>query len=143
MMNKLSIHVLTACFAFAPLYAVSAGFDGSSVFTCASIDVMECLPGQGCNEVRADAVDIPRFIRVDVKNKQLTTGTAADPRKTAIERMEQVEGKLMLQGAEDGREGQRDGVAWSMAVSADNGDMVLTASGDGVAFVVFGACTSL
>jgi hypothetical protein len=142
-MKKLYVHMVTAFLAIAPFAVVSAEFDGSSVFTCASIDVMECLPAQGCNEVRADAVDIPRFIRVDVKNKQLTTGTTDDPRKTAIERMEQVEGKLMLQGAEDGREGQRDGVAWSMAVSADKGDMVLTASGDGVAFVVFGACTSL
>ena len=49
----------------------------------------------------------------------------------------------MLQGAEDGRRGERDGVGWSMAVSKDRGDMVLTASGDGVAFVAFGACTSL
>lgn len=56
---------------------------------------------------------------------------------------EEVDGKLMLQGAEDGRRGERDGVGWSMAVSKDRGDMVLTASGDGVAFVVFGACTSM
>ena len=50
---------------------------------------------------------------------------------------------MMLQGAEDGRKSDRDGVAWSMSVSKDKGDMVLTASGDGVAFVVFGACTSM
>ena len=141
-MKKLYACVITAALSTVP-YAVSAEFDGSSVFTCASIDVMECLPAQGCKKVSADAVDIPRFIKVDITNKQLTTGSASDTRKTDIERVEEVDGKMMLQGAEDGREGQRDGVGWSMSVSKDKGDMVLSASGDGVAFVIFGACTLL
>jgi hypothetical protein len=50
---------------------------------------------------------------------------------------------LLLQGAEEGREGVRDGLGWTMSVDIDRGDMVLTASGEGVAFVVFGVCTSM
>jgi hypothetical protein len=57
-----------------------------------------------------------------------------------IERFEPVDGKLMLQGAEDGYEGISDGVGWTIAISEDTGRGVLTASGDEVAFVVFGAC---
>ena len=58
--------------------------------------------------------------------------------------MEKIDGKLMLQGAEDGREGGTpDGIGWSMSVVENSGNMVLTASGDGVAFVIFGACTSM
>lgn len=142
MMKKLYVRVVTAMLAIMP-FTTSAEFDGSSVFTCASIEVMECLPGHGCKKVMADAVDIPRFIKVDLKNKQLTTGSVGDKRTSTIERAEEVDGKMMLQGAEDGRKSDRDGVAWSMSVSKDKGDMVLTASGDGVAFVVFGACTSM
>ncbi|MFQ5644323.1 MAG: hypothetical protein ACE5FQ_11590 [Thiogranum sp.] len=142
MMKKLYVCGAVA-FASAMPLAVSAGLDGSSEFLCASVDVMECLPTSGCNRVAADDVDIPRFIRVNVKEKRIVTGAKDDKRVTAIERVETVDGKLMLQGAEDGREGgERDGVGWSLSVVEDSGDMVLTASGDGVAFVVFGACTS-
>ena len=143
MMKKLYVCGAAALVSAMPL-VVSAGLDGSSTFICASVDVMECLPIKGCNRVAADDVDIPRFIEVDVKNKQIVTGSKGDKRKTEIERVEKVDGKLMLQGAEDGREGgERDGVGWSMSVVEDSGNMVLTASGDGFAFVVFGACTSM
>lgn len=39
-------------------------------------------------------------------------------------------------------EGIRDGLAWSMTIDQISGKMVLTASGDAVGFVVFGACTA-
>jgi len=144
MMKKLYVCGVAVLVSAMPI-VVSAGLDGSSEFICASVDVMECLPTKDCSRVAADAVDIPRFIKVDVVNKQIATaGSAGDERKTDIERVEKVDGKLMLQGAEDGREGGApDGIGWSMSVVEDSGDMVLTASGDGVAFVVFGACTSM
>jgi len=143
MMKKLYVYGAAALVSAMPLVA-SAALDGASKFICASVDVMECLPTEGCNRVAADEVDIPRFIKVDVKNKQIVTNSKGDKRKTAIERVEKVDGKLMLQGAEDGRKGgEPDGIAWSMSVVEDSGDMVFTASGDGVAFVVFGACTSM
>ncbi len=55
--------------------------------------------------------------------------------------METLDKKLFLQGADDGIEGVRDGLAWSIAISEDTGRLVLSASGDNVAFVIFGACT--
>ena len=55
--------------------------------------------------------------------------------------METLDNKLFLQGADDGIEGVRDGLAWSIAISEDTGRLVLSASGDNVAFVIFGACT--
>jgi hypothetical protein len=124
-------------------YAVSADYVGPEVFTCASMEVMECLPAKGCSRVSPDVVDIPRFLKVDMKNREITAVRADDTRKSGIERLEEVEGKLMLQGAEEGRVGVRDGVGWTMSVDRDRGDMVLTASGEDVAFVVFGACTTL
>jgi len=45
-----------------------------------------------------------------------------------------------LQGAEDGIEGVIDGLGWSLSISEDNWDMVLTGSGDEVGFVIFGSC---
>ena len=60
-----------------------------------------------------------------------------------IERSETVDGKLMLQGAEDGVEGVRDGLGWTLAIGQETGKMSLTASGDEVGFVIFGACTAI
>jgi hypothetical protein len=48
-----------------------------------------------------------------------------------------------LQGAEDGYEKMRDGLGWTMAISEETGQLVLTASGEQVAFVVFGAALIL
>ena len=46
----------------------------------------------------------------------------------------------MLQGAEDGYANLKDGLGLTLTVSEDTGQVVLTASGEQVAFVVFGAC---
>ncbi len=54
--------------------------------------------------------------------------------------MELVDGKLILQGAEDGYQSVRDGLGWTITIAEDTGRVVMTASGDKVAFVVFGAC---
>jgi len=59
-----------------------------------------------------------------------------------IENLEHIDGKLILQGAEDGYKEVRDGAGWSMAISEETGKMVLTESGDQVGFVIFGACIS-
>ncbi len=42
-----------------------------------------------------------------------------------------------------GIEGVEDGLAWSFAISKKDGEAVLSASGDGVAYVVFGVCTPI
>jgi hypothetical protein len=51
-----------------------------------------------------------------------------------------IEGKLILQGAEEGYAGIHDGLGWTIAINIANGEAILTASGEGTAFVVFGAC---
>ena len=50
---------------------------------------------------------------------------------------------MILQGAEDGYEKMRDGLGWTLAIAENSGQVVLTASGDQVAFVVFGAALTL
>lgn len=124
--------------------AGAAEFDGSAPLICASMEVIECLPAEDCMRVTPEAVDAPQFIRIDFKANEMNAASASGATKTtAIERSEKVDGKLILQGAEDGVEGVRDGLGWSLAIAEDTGKMVLTGSGDAVGFVIFGACTSL
>ena len=133
---------LLALFAF-PLPSAAGDFDGSKPMVCATIRATECTPGGGCSEVPPESLGLPRFAVIDVPQKVIhPTRDTGIKRVTAIERMESVDGKLILQGAEDGIEGIRDGLGWTIAIAVDTGELVLTASGDAVAFVVYGACTT-
>ena len=122
--------------------AVAGNFDGSKELLCAVMDIMECIPGGKCQEVTAEEVGIPNFLRIDINEKKLSATFGDGSKKnSAIKNIEKIDGKVILQGAEDGIEGIRDGLGWSLAIDEENGKMVLTASGDAVAFVMFGACT--
>lgn len=124
------------------LPAVAGDFDGSKPMLCAVIDIVECGPGGNCQQLTAEDAGIPRFLKVNFKAKKITATRASGSKKsTTIKNSEHVDGKLILQGAEDGIEGVRDGVGWSIAIAEDTGNMVLSAAGDEVGFVVFGACT--
>jgi hypothetical protein len=126
-----------------PLTVVAGDFDGSKPLICAVIDVVECGPGANCEEKAPEDINLLRFFRIDFKKGMISgTGEAGAGRSTKIEHLEEVDGKLILQGAEEAREGVRDGVGWTMALSKDTGELVATASGDQVAFVMFCNCTT-
>ena len=141
-MKKLGVIAFGFCVSILAVPVGAADFDGSKPLLCASVDVMECDAGAECFRTTPDGINAPQFYRVNFKEKKIIgilQGKEGPP--SLIERMESVDGKLILQGAEDGWEGIKDGVGWSLAISEETGRMVLTASGDDVGFVIFGACT--
>jgi len=122
--------------------SVAGVFDGSKPLYCALMDTVQCLPGGECQELEAEDVNLPDFLVIDFKKKTITTTKEGGmQRSSTIENRELIDGKLIVQGAEDGVEGVRDGLGWSIAINESTGKMVLTGSGDDIAFVVFGACT--
>ena len=122
--------------------ALAGDFDGSKELICAVIDLVECQPGGKCQQVTAEDVGIPQFLKINFKEKKISaTHADGSQRNTTIENFERIDGKIIIQGAEDGIEGVRDGVGWSLAIAEETGKTVLTASGDEVGFVIFGACT--
>ena len=124
------------------LPAVAGDFDGSKPLICAVMDLVECQPGGKCQQVAAEDVGIPHFLKINFKEKKISATHADGSKKsTDIENFEKIDGKIIIQGAEDGIEGVRDGVGWSLALAEETGKLVLTASGDEVGFVIFGACT--
>jgi len=143
-MNKTAVTALALASACLALPAGAGSFEGSEPLICASAEILECVPVEGCKRVAAESVDAPRFIRIDFKTNTMSSERADGGARTSqIERSETVDGKLMLQGAEDGFEGVRDGLGWTLAIGQDTGTMSLTASGDAVGFVIFGACTPM
>ncbi len=124
--------------------AAYAAVDGSETVICAAVEITECVPDAACQRVSARDAGIPRFLRIDFASQQITrTKPSGDDITSPIERSEVVDGRLILQGAEDGLEGVRDGIGWSLSIDETSGNMVLTGSGADVAFVIFGACTPL
>ena len=143
-MKKSKLASLSLCAALVSLPVTADMFDGSEPLICALADIVECLPGGQCERVTAESVNAPRFWRINFEDKQLTTTRAAGTEQSsAIERMETLDNKLFLQGVEDGAENVQDGLGWSLSIAQQSGNMVISASGDDVAFVAFGACTPL
>lgn len=121
--------------------APAADLDGDQPFLCAVAEIYECSLDEGCTDLSTDDVDLPAFIRVDFAAGELggvlddgTVRTSKALNKQVLER------KLLMQGVEQGYEGERDGSAWSIAVTQDTKEMVLTSSTDESGFVVLGSC---
>jgi len=142
-MNRLIVIMLAiCCISFGPTLVIASDFDGSQPLLCTVNEVTECLAGEKCKEVSAEDINLPRFFWIDVGKKTIQSKKQGDDaRKSQIDQVKHVDGKLILQGAEEGSGDFRDGFGWTIAIMEDTGQMVLTASGDLVGDVAFGVCT--
>jgi len=119
----------------APHAAAAAGkFDGSAPLLCVPTDIHECAADAECKRVTADSVNLPQFLRVDVKGSKVHAGEAG--RESPFSRVDHLDGTLLLQGGQNGR-------GWTMTISETTGKMSATITATGEGFVVFGACTLL
>ena len=135
-MRKLIVMGLAViCIYFVPFSSMADDFDGSQPLLCATIKAIECGPQGECFHGMAESVNLPQFFKIDFKKKTITaTKESVNKRTSSIKTKERFDGKLILQG-------MGDELAWSLAISEQTGKMVITASGEEVGFVVFGACT--
>ena len=143
-MNKTLMFIMALfCIPTIPLRSMAADFDSSKPFVCTVIDVTECIMGEGCKEVTAEEINLPRYLWIDTRKKTIQSKKEADESRISnIDQVKVVDNKLMLQGAEQGIEDVQDGFGWTVAVMEDTGYMVLTASGDLVGNIAFGVCTT-
>lgn len=131
MKNLMTMALPVMAFLFAT-NAAAANLDSSRPLICAAVDAVDCSAFDQCQRVTPQMVNLPRFIRIDLQNKELS----GDGRKTPIEHVTHVEHQVIMQGVRGGR-------AWSMSLSTQTGDLTGTVTDDGFGFVVFGVCTSL
>lgn len=135
MIRVVSIIALVALFSLFASYAAAADFDGSKPLLCAITDIMECPQDGQCREVSIQDANIPRFLEIGFEKKEISeVGFAKEERRTEIKGMEKTETYLMLQGSQNNR-------GWSMTISQENGEAVISVAGARAGFVVFGACT--
>jgi hypothetical protein len=100
--------------------------------TCALSKAFECTTA-GCTELSLREIALPRFFRMDLNGRTITSLDRAVPREpTKIAAVDRHEGKLVLHGAEKR--------GWSMTVGEASGDLTLSATDPDGGFVVFGSC---
>ncbi len=116
--------------------AFAGDFDGTKPLICAVIRVLECPEeGSDCEWKRAQDIDVPQFIKINFEEKVISgTGTKGQFKSAKYENMVFTDGRLILQGIQNGR-------AWSMVIKDETGRMNVSAVDDQVAFIIFGACT--
>jgi hypothetical protein len=112
--------------------AAAAKYDGSTPLLCVPIIINECGPDGTCRHVTADSVNLPQFVKVDVKSHKMHSEETG--RASTVGSVEHANGDMILHGGQDGR-------GWTMTISEETGKMLATITADGAGFVVFGACT--
>ncbi len=130
-----------ACLGLLAASPANADLDGSEMLICSVAEVYECNLDDGCMDLSADTVEIPSLFRIDFGQGTIT-GRLDDgsERESMARHKETLENKLVMQGVEQGYEGERDGSAWSLTITQDTAEMALTASGDETGFVFLGSC---
>lgn len=124
------------CLILTPLSSSAGQFDGSVPLLCAVIQVVECDADGECYPVQPEIANIPRFLKINFKNKTIS-GTEESGRKgtSQIKNIDRAKGNMILQGSENGR-------GWTMVISEETGKMSATVSDDQAGFVIFGATTT-
>lgn len=120
------------------LSAAAAGnYDGSKPLLCSTIVAVECGLDGECVRGSAELIDAPQFFRIDFDAKEVHTSKRAEEGKVSrFHSLQALDDRLVLQGIDNG-------LGWSMVISADDGKMDVSAAGDEVGFLLFGACTVL
>jgi hypothetical protein len=128
-MARISAVVLAITIIFGAVQVMAAGGD---IRTCALTRAIECIPDEGCVEWTIQEIDLPRFVRIDLKSKTITSLDKDVARTTKIASVERLEGLTVLHGTELR--------GWSIGLGENSGTLTLTASGESEGFIVFGSC---
>ena len=124
--------------------AVCADIDGTQPLAGVTGKIIEINEYRINDDVDADTVGLPKKFLVDFQSRTLRPTKDSVIRKTIVfKSVDHIEDMIVLQGIDEGVDGVDDGLAWSLAISKKNGKSVLSASGGGVAYVVFGVCTPM
>ena len=127
--------IALAVLALAVAAPASAALDGSTPLLCAITTIVECDDTGQCQRIATSQhPDFPAFLRVNV-GQRLITDAQAIGRKTEIKSASRLDGRLILQGGENGR-------GWSAAIAEDTGRMSAGVVADKFTFALFGACTT-
>ncbi len=128
------MRVIAGFFVFALLAVVSPALAGDLMDTtkpllCASIEALDCDPGEPCDRGIPDNMGAPQFLRIDFAKNEII----GPLRTTKIRSTDKDDDQIVLQGYEIG-------LGWTLAIDRYTGHMRATFAGGNASFIIFGAC---
>jgi len=141
MINVIRRFILPVCLGVLAASPALADLDGSKPMICSAAEVYECNLDEGCVDTSSDTIEVPGLFRIDFGSGEISGILDDGSARTSVARHKEIlESKLVMQGVEQGWEGERDGSAWSVTITQDTAEMAMTASADETAFVILGSC---
>lgn len=115
--------------------ALAENVAGVSEMICAAAQAQICFETGECYAATPVELDLPDFVIIDTKKNRISTTEASGlNRSTEFSKVDRVDGRIMLQGIENGR-------AFSFTIHESTGRMTAAIARDGLTVSVFGACT--
>ena len=112
-----------------PFPTLAGNFDGSKSLYGSVDKILEINQFKIKDNVDPDTLGFPRKFVIDFENRIIRPSKDSLVRRACIiKRVEHIENKLILQGAEEGVENVDDGLAWSIVISKKTGKVVLSLS---------------
>ena len=142
-MKKFRTLCIASVWALVPLFltanvteaANEVGIDKPLI--CAATEAVHCQETEKCVQGPVNLFNLPVFFRINFQDKTAESiRKGGERRRSKINRVETNGGAIILQGA-DGA------VVWIATIQASTGRMTVTAAREGLAFLVFGSCTTL
>jgi hypothetical protein len=115
--------------------AVADDLSAARDILCSVQETHVCLEAAGCEDVLAEDMNIPQFLRIDTRSgKMSTTPASGENRETVANPVSRADGQLILQGVEAGR-------AFSLFIDEISGRATFASAANGRSVTVFAACT--
>ena len=108
---------------------------GSDSLLCYGLSAARCETGETCESVAPWKLNIPDFVKLDLRGKRIqTTAASKDNRETPLQTVQRSNGTILLQG----QQGER---AFSWLITETSGEGTLSVAGVGQGVTVFTVCT--
>ncbi|HSL70981.1 MAG TPA: hypothetical protein VK864_12115 [Longimicrobiales bacterium] len=118
-----------------PLYADD--LTGADAILCSAVEATQCSADGECASGPPWNWKFPQFLEIDLKkNVVSTTQASGENRSTPIRNTERSEGKIVLQGVQQGR-------AFSFVIVEQTGMASAAIAAEGMTVTVFAACTPM
>jgi hypothetical protein len=109
---------------------------GTDRFVCTAWQAISCSTEGNCKPTEAWRLNMPDFLKVDLRAKELITPEGTDePRASAIETVTRRDGRVFLSGSQQAR-----GYTW--VINEETGEGTLAIVSDTTVITLFTACAS-
>ena len=110
---------------------------GADAILCSAVEATQCSADGECSSGPPWNWQFPQFLEIDLKKAVMaTTQASGENRSTPIRNAERTDGKIVLQGMQQGR-------AFSFVIDEQTGVASIAIAGDGITVTVFAACTPM